>query len=41
MLVQVGLLNPEGRPVADIESARKLLDEILPSNQLMRAKSRV
>lgn len=35
VLVQVGLLNPEGLPVAGIEAARKLLDESLPSNQLM------
>ena len=41
VLVQVGLLNPEGLPVAGIESARKLLDETLPSNQLMGGKSRV
>ena len=41
VLVQVGLLNPEGLPVAGIESARKLLDETLPSNQLMGSKSRV
>jgi carboxymethylenebutenolidase len=41
VLVQVGLLNPEGLPVAGIESARKLLDETLPSNQLMGDKARV
>jgi carboxymethylenebutenolidase len=41
VLVQVGLLDPEGLPVAGIESARKLLDESLPSNELMGAKSRV
>ncbi|MGF6854602.1 dienelactone hydrolase family protein [Paraburkholderia sp. CI3] len=35
VLVQVGLLDPEGLPVAGIESARKLLDETLPSNGLM------
>jgi carboxymethylenebutenolidase len=39
--VQVGLLNPEGLPVAGIESARKLLDETLPSNALMGSKARV
>jgi carboxymethylenebutenolidase len=41
VLVQVGLLDPKGLPVAGIESARKLLDETLPSNELMGSKSRV
>lgn len=36
VLVQVGLLNPEGLPVAGIETARKLVDESLPSNTLMK-----
>jgi carboxymethylenebutenolidase len=40
VLVQVGLLNPEGLPVAGIESARKLLDETLPSNELMGSRAR-
>jgi len=35
VLVQVGLLEPKGLPVAGIESARKLLDETVPSNGLM------
>ncbi|MEK7319725.1 MAG: dienelactone hydrolase family protein [Pseudomonadota bacterium] len=35
VLVQVGLLDPKGLPVAGIETARKLLDETLPSNTLM------
>ena len=35
VLVQVGLLDPTGLPVAGIESARKLLDETIPSNRLM------
>ena len=35
VLVQVGLLDPEGLPVAGAETARKLLDESLPSNTLM------
>ncbi|SEB11581.1 dienelactone hydrolase family protein [Paraburkholderia sartisoli] len=35
VLVQIGLLNPAGLPVAGIESAKKLLDETLPSNGLM------
>jgi carboxymethylenebutenolidase len=38
--VQVGLIDPAGLPVAGIESARKLLDETLPSNQLMGAKAK-
>jgi carboxymethylenebutenolidase len=38
VLVQVGLLDPKHLPVAGIESARKLLDESLPSNQLMGDK---
>jgi carboxymethylenebutenolidase len=38
VLVQVGLLDPKNLPVAGIESARKLLDESLPSNQLMGDK---
>ena len=36
VLVQVGLLDPKGLPVAGVETARKLLDETLPSNGLMR-----
>ena len=35
VLVQVGLLDPKNLPVAGIETARKLLDEKLPSNTLM------
>jgi carboxymethylenebutenolidase len=35
VLVQVGLLDPAGLPVAGVETARKLLDESLPSNTLM------
>ncbi|MFN4260375.1 MAG: dienelactone hydrolase family protein [Gemmataceae bacterium] len=34
-LVQIGLLDPKGLPVAGHECARKLLDETLPSNTLM------
>lgn len=37
VLVQVGLLDSKGLPVAGVETARKLLDETLPSNTLMRA----
>ncbi|WP_277373529.1 dienelactone hydrolase family protein [Pseudomonas sp. AA-38] len=35
VLVQIGLLDPEGLPVAGAETAHKLLDEGLPSNTLM------
>lgn len=35
VLVQIGLLDPKGLPVAGIETTRKLLDESLPSNTLM------
>jgi carboxymethylenebutenolidase len=35
VLVQIGLLDPAGLPVAGVETARKLLDEQLPSNTLM------
>jgi len=35
VLVQVGLLAPQGLPVAGRETASKLLDETLPSNTLM------
>jgi carboxymethylenebutenolidase len=36
VLVQVGLLDPAGLPVAGVESARKVLDPSLPSNELMK-----
>ena len=36
VLVQVGLLDPKLLPIAGVETARKLLDETLPSNTLMR-----
>ncbi|MCM2494792.1 dienelactone hydrolase family protein [Burkholderia glumae] len=35
VLVQIGLLDPAGLPVAGVETARKLLDETVPSNRLM------
>ena len=35
VLVQVGLLDPAGLPVAGAETARKVLDKGQPSNQLM------
>jgi carboxymethylenebutenolidase len=35
VLVQIGLLNPEGLPVAGADTARKVENESLPSNRLM------
>lgn len=35
VLVQIGLLDPSGLPVAGVVTAHKLLDESLPSNTLM------
>jgi carboxymethylenebutenolidase len=35
VLVQIGLLDPTGLPVAGAETARKVLDTALPSNTLM------
>jgi len=35
VLVQIGVLDPKGLPVAGVETARKLVDENLPSNTLM------
>ena len=35
MLVQVGLLDPSGLPVAGVESAKKVLDPSRPANALM------
>ena len=40
VVVQIGLLDPKGLPVAGVETARKLLDENLPSNALMEAWTR-
>ena len=37
VLVQVGLLDPAGLPIAGQETARKVLDKSLPSNSLMAA----
>jgi carboxymethylenebutenolidase len=37
VLVQIGLLDPRGLPVAGVESARKVVDKTLPSNGLMQA----
>jgi len=36
VLVQIGLLDARDLPVAGVETARKVLDPFLPSNQLMR-----
>jgi carboxymethylenebutenolidase len=35
VLVQVGLLDPKGLPVAGVETARKVADKTRPSNELM------
>lgn len=35
-LVQLGVLNPEGLPVGGVDVARKLMDETLPLNTLMK-----
>jgi len=36
VLVQIGALSAKGLPVAGIETAKKLVDESLPSNSLMK-----
>jgi carboxymethylenebutenolidase len=36
VLVQLGLLESSGLPVAGAETARKVLDPSLPSNELIR-----
>ena len=36
LLVQLGLLDPQKLPVAGVETARKMLDDELPSNELMK-----
>jgi len=36
VLVQVGLLDPVGLPVAGIDTARKVVNNTLPSNAMMR-----
>lgn len=35
VLVQIGALDPTGLPVAGIETAKKMVDETLPTNRLM------
>ena len=37
VLVQIGLLDPSGLPVAGAETAAKVLDKTLPSNAMMSA----
>jgi carboxymethylenebutenolidase len=37
VLVQIGALDPAGLPIAGVETAKKLIDETLPSNTLMAA----
>jgi carboxymethylenebutenolidase len=37
VLVQIGLLDPEGLPVAGVQAARKAVDPTLPNNGLMAA----
>lgn len=39
VLVQLGLLDPSGLPVMGAETARKVLDPSLPSNELIRRGS--
>ncbi len=36
VLVQIGLLEPAGLPIAGVEEARKFEDPLLPSNELIR-----
>jgi carboxymethylenebutenolidase len=36
VLVQLGLLDPRGLPVAGVETARKILDPSMPSNGLIK-----
>jgi len=36
VLVQIGLLDPLGLPVAGAETAHKVIDKLLPSNGLMK-----
>jgi carboxymethylenebutenolidase len=39
VLVQIGLLDPTGLPVTGVASARKIEDQSLPSNELIRRGS--
>ena len=36
VLVQVGLLDPKGLPTAGVETARKVVDNSQPSNEMMK-----
>ena len=36
VLVQLGLLDPSGLPVAGVETARKVMDPSRPSNELIQ-----
>jgi carboxymethylenebutenolidase len=39
ILVQLGLIEPKGLPMAGVEEARKMLDQSLPANELMASWS--
>ena len=39
VLVQAGLIDPEGLPLAGAEAAAKLKDPTLPSNTLIKART--
>jgi len=39
VLVQLGVLDPSGLPVAGVETARKVLDRRLPSNGLIQSRA--
>lgn len=38
VLVQIGLLDPKGLPVAGVETAKKVMDKTIPSNELIPAR---
>ena len=40
VLVQLGLLHASVLPVAGVETARKVLDQTIPSNQLIERANR-
>ena len=40
MLVQLGLLDPAELPVSGVETARKVLDNTIPSNALIERADR-
>jgi carboxymethylenebutenolidase len=39
ILAQLGLIDPKGLPIAGVEEARKMLDQSLPANELMKSWS--